>query len=186
MGYTQEEYRQKLQSAEQAVRLVRSGDSVFIGFVSSISYVLANALWERREELEHVLVSSSNCLAPTPLFMDSSPNSFEVCTPFIGPGERTAEKTGHPLHFTSVHLSQVDSWVKNTGKPTVAFFAVSPPDEEGYMSYGPTGGCVNEYVKETADRIIAHVNHNVPYVTGQHCRIHVSEVDAIVEEDEDE
>ena len=185
MGYNREEYQQKLQSAAQAVRLVRSGDSVFIGFVSSISYTLANALWERRKELENILVSSSNCLAPTPLYMDPSPNPFEVCTPFLGPGERTAGKTGHPLHFTSVHLSQVDVWVKKTCRPTVALFAVSPPDEDGYMSYGPTGCCVNEYVKEMADRIIVHVNRNVPYVTGQDCRIHVSEVDAIVEEDEE-
>lgn len=185
MGYNQEEYQQKLQSAAQAVRLVRSGDSVFIGFVSSISYTLAKALWDRRSELEHVSVLSSNCLSPTPLLFDPSPNPFAVASPFLGPGERMAEKSGHPVHFTSVHLSQVDLWVKETGKPTVAFFAVSPPDEEGYMSYGPTGGCVNEFVKETADRIIAHVNPNVPYVTGLHSRIHVSEVDAIVEAEED-
>lgn len=180
-----EEYQQKLRTVEQAAGMVRSGDSVLIGFVSSVSCTLANALWDRREHLEDVRILSSNCLMPIPLFADPSPNPFSVCSPFLGPWERVAEKNGRPLQFTSFHLSEVDLWVREIARPTVAYFAVSPPDDEGYMSYGPTGCCVNEYAKETADRIIVHVNRKVPYVTGRQCRIHVSEVDAVVEADED-
>lgn len=94
---------------------------------------------------------------------------------------RSAIKNGLDVSYTSFHLSQLDIWFRDIGRPTVAFLEVSRPDENGYMSYGPTGGCVNKYVLQTADRVIVQVNENIPYVTGIDCLIHVSDVDAIVE-----
>lgn len=184
MNDHQAEYRQKLQSAEDAVKLVRSGDRVFIGVASSTCYALVDALWARKDELGHMELSVSNIMKPTPICTGGAEDPFSLSTPFLGPGERAAVKNGVPVAYTSFHLSQVDRWVYDVVKPTVAFFQVTPPDENGYMSYGASGGSTYPFVKECADRIIAQVNRNVPYVTGEACRIHVSEVDAIVEADE--
>lgn len=181
----QEEYNAKKMTPAQAVSLVRSGDRVFIGLVSSIAYCLADALWERRNELEDIEISCSQSLKPTPLFMTPGDSPFTVVTPFIGPGERMAQKNGRPLVFSSIHLSQVDIWAKEIANPTVAFFQVSEPDENDYMSMGPGGSSINAFVLEKADRIIVQVNKNTPYLTGEKCLIHISEVDAIVEQDEE-
>ena len=180
----QAEYAQKCVSADDAMQLVRSGDRVFIGFVNSIAYVLADALWKRRGDLSDITIGSGNCLRQIPLLCSEEENPFSVASPFLGPAERRAAKIGRSVDSTSFHLSQVDLWFHDIFRPTVCFFEVSAPDKNGYMSYGATGGCVNEIAKQTADRIIVQVNHHVPYTQGQQCRIHVSEVDAIVEADD--
>lgn len=95
----QEEYNAKKMTPAQAVSLVRSGDRVFIGLVSSIAYCLADALWERRNELEDIEISCSQSLKPTPLFMTPGDSPFTVVTPFIGPGERMAQKMVDRLFF---------------------------------------------------------------------------------------
>ena len=43
-----QEYQEKLRTAEEAVRTVRSGDRVYGGTASSIAYRLLDALWDRR------------------------------------------------------------------------------------------------------------------------------------------
>jgi len=177
------EYQQKLKTAEEAVGYIQSGDRVFLGCSSSVSYVLTEALWARRGELENVELSTSNLMRPTPI-CGRDPSPFRLITPFLGPGERAARTNGQAVSFTSVHLSQVDIWCRRTAKPDVCFLEVTPPDEEGYMSYGAGGGCLNTFMLESARLIIAHVNREVPYVTGEACRIHVSEVDVIVEADD--
>lgn len=178
------EYLQKCVAIDDAMQLVHSGDRIFIGFVNSIAYLLADALWERRNELEDVTIGSGNCLRQIPLLCSQEENPFRAASPFLGPAERTAAQIGRSVECTSFHLSQVDLWFHHIFRPTVCFFEVSAPDKQGYMSYGVTGGCVNEFAKQTAERIVVQVNRNVPFVKGQHCRIHVSEVDAIVEADD--
>jgi len=150
-------YFQKLQSARQAVELVRSGDRIFIGLVNSIPGDLADALWERRNELKDIQIQSGNCLVATPLFLSREENPFSLSSPFLGPGERAGVKNGRPLKFTSFHLSQVYLWMRKVAAPTVAFFEVSPPDENGFMSYGPSGCCINAFAAECADRIDSRV-----------------------------
>lgn len=173
------EYQQKLTTAKEAAKAVRSGDRVFLGCSSSISYVMAQALWDRKDELEGVELSISNLMKPSPICgQEDSP--FRLCSPFLGPGERAAQKNGRDVDFTSVHLSQVDVWCRMVC-PDVCILAVSPPNEEGYMSFGPGGGALNIFTLESARTIIAHVNRQIPYVTGQACRIHISEVDMIIE-----
>ncbi len=87
------------------------------------------------------------------------------------------------MDYTSVHLSQVDIWCRQTQPPDVAFFEVSPPDEEGYMCYGGTGVAFHCYLKESAKKIILQINKNAPYLYGEQNLIHYSEADAIVRGD---
>lgn len=51
------------------------------------------------------------------------------------------------------------------------------------MSYGASGVALHCYIKEKAKKILVQVNPNVPYVFGEYNRIHISEVDAIVEQE---
>jgi len=180
-----EVYQSKLTTPEKAVEAVHSGDRVFVGFASNTAYTLMDALWRRRNEVEDVTLLSSNGLKSCKLYNGDEKNSFRICTPFTGVGERAAAAHGRPLEYTSYHLSQVDLWMREIGRPRVAFLMVSPPDREGYMSFGCSGPCVDRYAKELAELVILQINRAVPYVTGQDCLIHVSEADMIVEADED-
>ena len=178
-----EEYNLKLKTPLEAVKAVKSGDRVYAGTASSYAYALLDALWERRHELENVTISGSNGYQATPIFDNPLDNPFSFNTYFMGIGERKVYRKGLPVVFNSVHLSEVDLWARENAKPNVAFFEVSLPDSEGYFSLGPSGVTVGETVKEIADIIIVQVNKYVPYVLGEHNKIHISEIDIITEED---
>ena len=57
---------------------------------------------------------------------------------------------------------------------------VSPMDRHGYMSFG-TGNDYSTKVARCAKRLIVEVNESMPRVFGEGAQLHVSEVDAIVE-----
>lgn len=57
---------------------------------------------------------------------------------------------------------------------------VSPMDRHGYFSFG-TGNDYSTKVARAARRLIVEVNENMPRVAGTGAALHVSEVDAIVE-----
>ena len=57
---------------------------------------------------------------------------------------------------------------------------VSPMDRHGYFSFG-TGNDYSTKVARAAKRLIVEVNENMPRVMGAGAALHVSEVDAIVE-----
>ena len=179
----EELYQSRLTTAEEAVKIVKSGDRVYGGTASSGAYALLDALWERRHELENVTILGSNTYQYTPIYDESIDNPFLFNTYFMGINERKRLRAGSPVSYNSVHLSRVDLWAHDIAKPDVCFFEVSVPDEDGYMSYGPSGTALHKYLKEETKYLIVQVNRNTPYVFGEDNKIHVSEVDAIVEAD---
>lgn len=178
----QREYQSKLTTAREAVKLVRSGDTVFLGASSSVAYALCDALGERENDLEDVTLTSSQVIRPIHIMSGSNPKVFRACTFFMGPQERTMFNHG-AADFTTVHLSQVDIFFRETAPADVAFFEVSLPDENGYMSYGANNVSLSDMVKQTARNIVLQVNKYSPYVFGEKNVIHISEADAIVEAD---
>jgi hypothetical protein len=42
----------------------------------------------------------------------------------------------------------VDIWCRQNARPDVAFFEVSLPDENGYMSFGPSGVAIAKDIKD--------------------------------------
>lgn len=178
------EYKQKLMNADEAVRLINSGERVYVGTSSSVAFVLMKALWDRREELENIEITSALVLKPMPLYDEAEGNPFTFGTFFMGVEERKARGNGLKLNYTSVHLSQIDIWCREVARPDVCLFDVSKPDENGYMCFGPSGIALHKFLKENADRVIVQVNKQTPYIFGQNNLIHVSEVDAIIEADD--
>lgn len=180
-------YKEKLMTAAEAAKLVKSGDRVYAGTASSFAYVLLDALWERRQELENVTIMGSMGYQKCPVYDETSDNPFLFNTFFMGVNERKQQKAGKKVTYNSVHLSLVDDWSFNIAKPDVCLFDVSLPDEEGYMSYGPSGCATQEGLKlaakQAGKKIILQVNRCTPYVLGEGNLIHVSEADAIVEAD---
>ena len=102
-------------------------------------------------------------------------NSF-----FCGASDRASVFEGSsdmtPMHFSQVPMV-MDRYMPCQAVATL----VSPPDDEGYM----TPSLAIDYTKhmlDTASLKIVEVNPNVPRVFGN-CRVHVEDVDVIVESD---
>ena len=125
----------------EAAACVRSGDRVYVGTSSSFAYAIMDALYDRKDELEDVTLLGSMSLTPCRMFDTDWPsdipagrkgNPFIFDTFFLGSGERSAHRKHNlALEYTSFHLSQVDLWMQEIGKPDVSFLQVSSPDEDG-------------------------------------------------------
>ena len=64
-----EEYQKKLRSAEDAVKIVKSGDWVDLGFGAGMAPVLMSALAKRSAELENVNLRDTLWLPPADGFL---------------------------------------------------------------------------------------------------------------------
>ncbi len=177
------EYRQKLCSADEAVQSIKSSERIYIGTCSSIAYKLCEALEKRESQLEDVVVCCSQYRRPSLFFVQDTHGHFDFCSYFMGVEERKGLTSRHG-GFTSVHLSQIDIWCRQTARPNIAFLEVSPCDENGYMSFGASGVALGRCICDTAEKIILQVNKNVPYVHGEKNLVHVSEATCIVEADD--
>lgn len=177
-------YEDKLQRAEEAVKLVKNGDVVYIGTSSSIAYKLAEALWQRKDDLEGVTICSGVTIRMLPFYTEEAKGHFSILTHFAGPAERAAMKAGN-CRYTSMHLSESKRWIRDVAGITVGFLEVSRPDRFGYMSLGAEGVSMHREVADAADILLFQVNSRVPYVYGQDHLVHVSEADAIVEADDE-
>ena len=143
-----------------------------------------DALWERRDELEDVTILCSMSLKPSKMFSTDHDecNPFTIETFFLGARERVAHrKHGMPMNFTSFHLSQVDIWCREVGRPDVCFLEVTRPDDDGYVSFGPSGGCMYVYLMEKARTVVLECNAQTPYILGDPTsRMHISRADALI------
>ena len=177
-------FQDKIKTAAEAVKCVRSGDRVYVGTASSFAYELMDALWERRGELENVTILCSMSLKPSKMFgtPHDEHNPFTIETFFLGTRERAAHrKHGMPMNFTSFHLSQVDIWCREVARPDVCFLETTRPDEDGYVSFGPSGGCMYTYLMEKARTIVLECNAQTPYIFGDETsRMHISRADAMI------
>jgi len=165
-------------SASDAVKLIRSGDTVYMGTCSSVPYVLLEALGDRADQLENINLVGSQISQPTSVLSGKN-DAFRTTSYFMGPQERNMQKVGK-ADFTCVHLSQVDLFFRETVPPDVVLLEVSLPDENGYMSFGASGVAINCYALEKARDVILQVNRHAPYVMGENNLIHWSQATAIV------
>ena len=174
----------RITTAAEAVKCVQSGDRVYVGTASSFAFELMDALWERRDELEDVTILCSMSLKPSKMFSTDHDerNPFTIETFFLGARERVAHrKHGMPMNFTSFHLSQVDIWCREVGRPDVCFLEVTRPDDDGYVSFGPSGGCMYVYLMEKARTVVLECNAQTPYILGDPTsRMHISRADALI------
>jgi acyl-CoA hydrolase len=173
-------YKNRLVTADEAVKCVKSGDRVFIGSCSSTPQTLIDALCGRKNELEDVYLCGGLAIRRQPFHGESFRGHIQSLTNFIGSDEREAQAAGF-VDFSTTHLSGHEQWTRDVARTNIAFFEVSLPDRWGYMSYGASGVSLNHYAKKQADIIVVQVNNRAPYVFGRDNLIHIDEVDYIVE-----
>ncbi len=174
----------KRMSAAEAVKLIKSGDSLYIQGSTSIPEVLSQALADRGHELRDVTVYAAfavgRCDAPycKPEYKDS----FNVKSLFVANNIRGWLADGYGTTIPAF-LGEIPSLFRDGTLPLDAVFLnVSPPDEEGYCSFGVSADLAVS-ATECARTVIAQINRAMPFSYGD-ALIHVSEIDAAVEVDE--
>lgn len=169
----------KYVTAAEAVKVVKSGDRVYLQAAAAAPTVLANALTARAEELRDVEVCHLHTEGEARYAAPEYAASFHVNSFFIGCNVRHTLSAGNGS-YTPVFLSELPLlFRKNVVPIDVAFIHVSPPDLHGYCSLGVSVEATVAAI-ENAKIVVAQVNSNMPRTFGDGI-IHVSKIDYLVE-----
>jgi len=171
----------KYVSAEEAVKIVKSNDRVYLQAAAAAPTLLANALAARASELRNVEICHLHTEGEARYANPDLVDSFHVNSFFIGANVRHTLKAGNGS-YTPVFLSELPHlFRKKVLLLNVAFIHVSPPDIHGYCSLGISVEATVAAI-ENAKIVVAQVNPQMPRTFGDGI-IHVSEIDYLVEVD---
>lgn len=174
-------FHHKLVSAQEAVKQVKSGDRVVIAHACGEPSSLVEALVARAPELTEVEIVHMVAMGPAKYAQPGMENSFRHNALFVGGTTRKAVEEKR-ADYTPCFFSEIPRLFKqNLLSVDVALIQVTPPDADGFCSYGLSV----DYTKaatECAKVVIAQMNQQLPRTSG--AKISLAEIDYIVEKDE--
>ncbi len=177
----QEQYHGKMKSAEEALRAVRRGDSVFIGSGAAEPQLLVAELARMSMELSDTEIVHLWTLGIAPYTQPKFKYQFRHDAFFIGDNVRDAVAEGR-ADYTPIFLSEIPKlFASGRMHIDVALIQVTPPNEHGFCSFGVSVDVVKP-AAECADHVIAEVNPQMPWTLGNSF-INVSQIDALVPND---
>ncbi len=194
-----EQYREKLCTAEEAVKCVKSGDWITYAFFNGKPVACDTALSKRKDELKDVHVYGAVTIPPVPAVLTNDPEGntftyndfhFSLLTRLMK--MQFPDRVSYaPLHFGETDwqtehlkgdLCDYDPVKTGIRLQDVHIMRVAPMDSNGYFNFGISNACMLGWCK--AHKVIVEVNENMPVALGgARESIHVSQVDYIVEGD---
>lgn len=171
-------YADRIMSAEDAVREIRSNSHLFLTGNCSVPQQVLSALAARAPNLTNVEIIQVLTVGSAEYVSPEMAGHIRVNTLFISDNVRKAVNEGR-ADFTPCFLGEVPGLFKSGRLPIdVALIQVTPPDEHGFCSLGVEVG-VTKSAAQAARRIIAEINPNMPRTLGD-AFIHVSKLTTIV------
>jgi acyl-CoA hydrolase len=165
--------------AAQALKMVRSGDRVWIQSGCGTPSPLVDALIARAPELRNVEIVHMKTLGDADYTKAEYEGIFRHRGLFLGDNVREAVIAGR-ADYTPIFLSEIENLFVNGALPLdVVLMQVSPPDDHGYVTLGTTVDSTLNACR-CARTVIAEVNERMPRTHGE-TAVHVSRISAIVE-----
>lgn len=185
-SYWPDEYLRKSKTPNEAIRLIRPGQRIFIGTSCGEPQRLVRELAAQSAnftDLEIVRLMSLETAPLTLIASEQSPDSFNIRSFYSG-STMLGALARNRRFFTPINLSAVPHLFRSRQISLhAALIQVSPPDDFGWMSLGISVD-ITMAAAFSADLIIAQVNPRMPRVLGQSF-IHVNDVHVIVEHEEE-
>ncbi len=154
-------------SADEAVKVVKSGDHIHFSSVSCFPQILADALCRRGEngELQNVRIHHLHTEGNAPYTQERFNGVFFSQSFFVGANVRKDVQAGW-ADYIPVFLSETQALYRKKILPCdVAMIQVSPVDRHGYVSLGPSVDATLAAI-ECAKTVVAVMNNNVPRTWG--------------------
>lgn len=175
------EYRSKLRTPEEAVKVVKSGD--WVDYTSTLGkpVLLDRALAKRRDELFDVKIRGNLTEGPIEVAeCDESQEHFVYHSWHCSKYERMLCDKGLCYYIPMVFHNNA-AYYEFFIKVNVVMVSVSPMDKHGYFNFSVNTGVAGPIVRR-ADIVIVEVNEHMPKIHGGYDEcVHISEVDYIVE-----
>src|SRR5579864_7498174 len=173
------EYKKKLRTPDEALRLVESGMRVYIQPGCAEPETLVEALMRRGPEVRNVEIVHMMTMGAAPYVAPEMAGHFRHNAVFIGANVREAINDGR-ADYTPIYLSEIEGLFESGAMPIdVALTEVSPPDSHGFCSFG-VGVDTTLTAARVAKHVIAQINDNMPRTYGDSF-IHVDDINAFVE-----
>ncbi len=181
MNY-QQEYRNKLVTADEAVRAVKSGDQIDFSSFNGQPAILDQALAARKDELTNVHIRGASSQRPVACVeQDPEREHFIYSSWHMSAYERKLHDK-NLCNFNPVAFHERSRYYQ-TGHvaPDVGMLQVCPMNKYGFFQFGPQANSVHTIVKYSK-KVMVEVNPLMPVALGGRDEVcHISEVDYIVE-----
>ena len=180
----QKEYQQKLVSADEAVKIIKSGDWVDYGWCTGTPDALDKALAKRTDELKDIKLRGGILLKPLAVFEREDAGEHFCWNSWHMSGiERKYISRGF-AYYSPIRYSELPRYYRDSIQPDdVVMLMVAPMDKHGYFNFGPNASHLTAMC-ETSKKIIVEVNENMPRCLGGFENgVHISDVTYIVEGD---
>ncbi|MDE6028406.1 MAG: 4-hydroxybutyrate CoA-transferase [Muribaculaceae bacterium] len=170
-------------TAAEAIRLIESGDHVYVQGSTSIPEILLDALAERalkEGDLKDITVYSAFAVGrrPSPLCQPALKDIFFQDSFFVSNSVREWIAQGYGSVIPKFLGEVPELFRDGTCRIDVALINCSLPNEEGVVSFGVSADLATSAV-ECADCVIAQINPCVPFTPGD-ATIHLSQLSAAV------
>ena len=177
-----EKYKDKVKTAPAAMKLIKSGNSVFIGTGCAQPQHLVDALVENSSGIRDVQIVHLLTMGTAPYADEKYRDKFKMNSLFIADNVRDAFERGIG-NYTPIFLSEIPMEFETGRIPIdVALISVSEPDANGLCSLGVSVDIVKA-AATNARYVIAQVNKNMPRTYGNSF-LHVNNIDILVPHDD--
>ena len=179
-------YQQKLTTAEEAVKVVKSGDWVDYGWCTNHPIALDKALAARKDELRDVKVRGGVTMWMPEIAKAEDAGEHFTWNSWHCSGIDRKIMTKGMGFFSPMRYSELPRFYRENLSVDVAMIQVTPMDSHGNFSYALGASHLADML-EKAKVIILEVNKNMPWVYGlTGCEINIKDVDYVVEGDNPE
>ena len=177
-----DEYKKKLVTADEAVKVIKSGDWVEHAFGVNGANELDAALARRKDELRDIKIRVDIGAWPHYTLEADQTGEHFIWNSWHVAGQDKKYINGKGLYYVPMKFHECPVMTRNDAVPNNVFMAtVSPMDKHGYFSFG--AGCPSATAAvENAEYVMLEVNTNMPRVLGGNQEsVHISQVTHVVE-----
>ena len=172
-------YADKVMSADEAVKLIKSGDTVVLAHAVAEPVSIVDAMVANKHLYKDITVSHMVTLGKGEYAKPENSDVFRYEGWFTSPSVRNSIVEGHG-DFIPVFFHEIPSLIRrDILHVDVMMVTVTPPDEHGYCNVGVSSDYTMQGIK-SARVVLAEINDQVPTVFGN-AYVHVDEIDAMVE-----
>jgi butyryl-CoA:acetate CoA-transferase len=179
--FIRRKYLQKLRTPEQVARMVKSGDKVFYGEFVLRPDALDEALAERVQELQDVIIEGV-CVTKVPKFLEADPRRGHFIYNdwhFSGVGRKLYQQG--VCSYIPFTYHQGPRVVRKYKEYDFVFVSARPMDSQGYFNFGLCNSITSAVITK-AKKVVVEVNESLPHCLGGNQEsVHISRVDFIVE-----
>ena len=157
-----QDYENKLTTAEEAVKLIKSHDHVIFGHCICEPTGLIDAMVANHDAYRGVHITHMVSLGKGEYTDPKYKDNFTFDGIFFGAGTRNSIAHGNG-DVIPVYFSELPIWMRRgILNFDVCLVMVSPPDQWGYCNLGVESGYTFQAMR-SAKTVIAQVNSNMPF-----------------------